>query len=181
VVRASGRQEFELEAVAPSAGKTLVVVVPELERSAEVADVVLKTPAAEEVPLFDAEPVEAPAPRWEPPLEATVFRERARRRNPLAVTGVVTGGVMLLCGVAGLTWNFASADALMRQQPGGPDALRPTVTRAQFELMRWSYPASWAALGLGAATTIVSAVWLARTETVSIAPTPMGVSVQGRW
>ncbi len=81
-------------------------------------------------------------------------------------------------------------ERLKRQQPGQPDALRPTVTEAQLAALRWMYPASWAAVGAGAVGVTVSAIFLATTgaapkATVGVVPLPGGqgllVPVSGRF
>lgn len=101
--------------------------------------------------------------------------------GPIAV--MATGGALLVAGGVGLAWSFASYDRFQRQQPGGPDAAAPTVTRAEFDTLGWVYPASLVAAGVGAAAIAVGATWRLKGASLALVPTPSGagVVVGGVW
>ena len=71
----------------------------------------------------------------------------------VAITGTyVASAALLALGIAGIVHSVGVSNALARQQPGGPDFERPTVTPDQVATARWVYPLSFVGLVLGAGT-----------------------------
>ncbi len=120
---------------------------------------------------------------------APVVTERPVDTSPRYVAPAVAfwavGGAAIVAGSAGLGWSYSTHDRFQRQQPGQPEAASPTVTRQQFDTLRWVYPASWAALGAGVASVGVGTVLYLSGKPVhaSVAPSPGGahVSMSGRF
>jgi len=166
-VTAAGFIAWSSEVSAPAEGQTLQVSVPAL--APEPSDAPMIATAATAAPLRAPEVVVRPADRVEPsPSKAP------------EVAGVVIGSAVLVTGAIGLAWSYSTNAALLAQQPGGANENAPTVSREQFETLKWVYPASWAAVGVGAATVAVSAYFLARSPSspaVSFAPLPGGGAV----
>lgn len=166
-VSAPGFVGWSTQVTAPGEGQTLQVTVPAL--------------VSEAVPVAAV----APKPVFETPRELLAAKTEVTQPSSKApaVVGVVLGSAVLITGIVGLGWSYSTNAALIAQQPGGPNASSPTVSREQFETLKWVYPASWAAVGVGAVSVAVSAYFLARpaSMTVSFAPLPGGgaVSLQG--
>ncbi len=122
-----------------------------------------------------------------PEPTVSVKAEQPNRTLPLMVTA--SGATLVAAGVGGLVYCFSGNARAMRQQPGGPDALTPSVTRSEFETMGKLYPLSWAAVGLGAAVLTGGVVWLSSESRPQAAPKLLvgvgdgaaSVSVQGRF
>lgn len=119
--------------------------------------------------------IAAPRPAPPPTIEVT-----APAPGPAAPGGAIAlisiGGAALVAGGVGLALTLTTYDRTVCQQPGNPCASAPTVTRSQFEQLQWQYPASWVAVGLGAAATVAGIVWYARGArgTLAVIPTTTG-------
>lgn len=158
--------------------QTQAVMVPAL-----VPQVELKKPPELPPPLVaapSADFVPSPFPTPTQPAPAGVqqsYAPPARPAGPIAL--ISAGGVLAISGTAGLIWSLRTYDGAMRQQPGGPDAAAPTVTRSQFDTLRWLYPASWAAVGVGAAALASGAAWQIKgtRATAALLPAGSGVAV----
>lgn len=130
-------------AVGPvDAGKSLVVAVP--------AQAAATPPPA---PAVAAAAPPAPAPAAPPKEVLQSVRPvpgtpGLRQAAPFLVTG---GGLCFALGVSGIVHALSVNSAVQAQQPGGPNAASPTVTRAQFQQLSWLYPASVGASVVGAA------------------------------
>jgi hypothetical protein len=70
-----------------------------------------------------------------------------RRAAPFLITG---GGLVFALGVTGIVHSLSVSHAVSAQQPGGPSAATPTVTRADIQQLAWMYPASVGAAVAGA-------------------------------
>ena len=96
-----------------------------------------------------------------PALEAlTPPAARTTRR----VAGTVVGGAgvaVLVAGLIGIGHSVGVRDALARQQPGGPDYNRPSVSSGDVVTAQGVYPTSWVAVVLGAAATATGTILFA--------------------
>ncbi|MBX7115777.1 MAG: hypothetical protein K1X64_15725 [Myxococcaceae bacterium] len=165
---APGRLEWSIR-VKVAAMSTVSVQVPSLEPR-----------AAQDAPV-------AAAPRARVPPGAApavpLVLEQPTEAAPYSVAGPVAlwavGGVAIVAGGVGLGWSYSTYGRFERQQPGQPEAATPTVTRQQFDTLRWVYPASWAALGVGVAAVGVGTVlyWSGKPVHASVAPAPGGGKV----
>lgn len=142
---------------APQPGGTLRVVVPKLEREVDVAEA-------------DRPVAPAPAHRLaEPTAEPSLDELGLRQAPPAPVSGrawaggalLVTGLVALVAGSMALGLSLDTYGRAQRQRPGGPDELAPTVSLAEFQALRWSYPLALVSLGVGAALSAFGALLLA--------------------
>ncbi len=185
-VTAPGYVAWAGEAKTPPEGQTEQVTVPALTADPKVAPVAaapVDAPFARPTTVTPAVTPEAPTPAAAKVTAPSPAPPGARAG---AIAGIVVGSAVAVAGAAGLGWSYSTNAALIAQQPGGPQANSPTVTREQFETMKWLYPASWAAVGVGLATLGVSAYFALRPEpsaAVSLVPTPGGaaVSLSGRF
>jgi hypothetical protein len=84
-----------------------------------------------------------------PSSEVVAVQKPTSRVLPKIATG--TGALLLAAGVAGIVHSQATLSAVQQQQPGGPMAESPTVTRAQYEQLRVIQPASIASAAVGSA------------------------------
>lgn len=104
------------------------------------------------------------------------------RSGPIVV--IAAGAAILAAGVAGLTYSSAGYARFQKQQDGGPDELRPTVSRSEFNRLHALYPASWAITGVGAAVLTTGISWMVlRTSdakasvSLAAAPAPNGGAI----
>lgn len=154
------------------------------EQSFEVAQppapVALTVPALEPIisPVRAAGPevvVVSPAPV--PPPSSRV---KSSGRKTAGVVTLVAGGVMGLSSLVGLVWSGDVLARVKRQQPGGPDAANPTVTRSQFARAQAFNAASIAgAIGGGLAlatgiTLLATAARVGETAAVGVVVTENG-------
>lgn len=96
-----------------------------------------------------------------PPAVATPGVDEPKP-GPMGPGPVVLGTASSAVALAGLVGAIATQntfDAYRRQQPGGPDALQPTVTRSQFATATTVWPMSVGALALGVVGVTVSVLW----------------------
>lgn len=180
VASADGAETF-MAKVKVGPQQTVAFKLPPLVEKA-VAGAPPPTPApaddAEPLPPPSDAPVErqadltpAPLVTAEQQLVAQPFQLKFHAR-PGPVALMAGGGLVLAAGAAGVGLSLDVHQRAMRQQPGGPDAGNPTVSRQQFEQLQWAYPLSWVAVGVGAAALLGGAAW-------SVLPTGNGVSIQG--
>lgn len=173
---------WSLELPPPAAGQTVEVLVPALQKVSE-----LKAPppmVSADAPATKPQVVLAPSVASSAPTTAFIVRRNVDTRvAPAAVAGVVTGGALVVAGAAGVAWSTITYGKLQAQQPGQPQEGNPTVTRKDFDTMQWLYPASWGAVGVGAALGIASGIILAKGVPVSVSVGPQGgaVTVQGQF
>lgn len=108
-----------------------------------------------DVPLLEPEAAPPPEPSLiAPTVEAPPPQVTAPARNGTALVGVVNlaaGSALILAGAIGLGYSQSVIDKVARQQPGGPDFNRPTVTRSEYGTAQTLYPLSWVGLGVGVA------------------------------
>lgn len=156
--------------------------------SSQVWDLTLVPSAPEpQAPLAQA-PAETPATQSAPasvvpaPLGPTVVSAESPVKSKV-VPGVITaiGAVVAGVGAAGLGYTYIRYDAVKRQQPGGPDANNPQVSKDEFNTMRTLYPLSWIAVGVGAAVTATGLFTLFYTPaspspSVALVPLPGGMA-----
>jgi hypothetical protein len=132
-------------------------------------------PTTPDVPVAGRDEERLPPPSIVAPRESVLTAE-ARRDERALKTGALTmmagGGAVMVAGIAGLAWSFSTYAKVMRQQPGGPDAAMPTVTRSTFATLQWMYPAAWVAAALGAVAVAGGATWM-------LLPTGNGAAVSG--
>ncbi len=175
------------------AGAYRVTVFAPGRRSMQKGFEVSSTPAAVTV-SFEALEREAPVIA-QPPLPAVVIVAPVVAPKPspvrrVSTAGVVTltaGAVVLAASTAGLIWSGDVLTRVARQQPGGPDAAAPTVTRGEFNLAQPLQAASVAgaivgglAVVTGVTLLIVNANQSAPLEAgLSLSPTGAGVSLRG--
>lgn len=184
VARAPGREPWSTTVVAWQK-QTVAVVVPQLAVASELRRPAgLKTLEAA-LPPAPMVTVESAAPPPPPPPAAVVAQApvsvtRTAPASPTRGAGVVmlaSGVAVTAAGVAGLVWTWETHARFERQQPGQVNASSPTVTREQFETMRWMYPASWVAAGVGAAMAVTGVVLVAKggaSATIAVVPSPSG-------
>jgi hypothetical protein len=95
------------------------------------------------------------------------------------------GGALAVAGAVGLAWTYSNYETFKQQQPGGSSYGHPTVTQSQFDTMSQVYPASWAAVGVGAAAVAGGVLWYVKGAhpPVTLSPTPSGATatVTGRF
>lgn len=124
-------------------------------------------------PLMPAEPLMAP------PLPPPVFvatRREAPASRLLPAIALTASAMVFIAGITGLGWSYTTGSQL--------NAPSPTVTRAQFEVMRTVFPLSWATAAVGAAGLVASGAWLWRngaTPGVTVMPALGGASIRGSW
>lgn len=100
---------------------------------------------------------------------------------------VAVGGTLMAVGTAGIVYGQVLNARVSRQQPEGPDAANPTVTRAEFQTAKTLYPAAWSVAGVGATALAVGVVGLvvAPTSSVKVAWVPGhgagAIAVSGRF
>jgi hypothetical protein len=183
VARAPGREPWSSTVVAWQK-QTVAVVVPqltvasELRKPAELKTLEAALPPAPMVTVEAAAPPPPPPPAAvaEAPVSVTRTAPASSTRGP-GVVLLASGVAVTAAGVAGLVWTYETHARFERQQPGQVNAASPTVTREQFETMRWMYPASWVAAGVGAAMAVTGVVLVAKggsSATVAVVPTPSG-------
>jgi hypothetical protein len=128
-------------------------------------------------PMVDSTLLVPPPP---PPAEEVV--RAAPRTTPSGISkpGVallVSGAVVFAAGAVGLVYSATISEAANLQQPGHPEFANPTVTRAQFNLIRVLYPTSWAVVTVGAVAAAIGVVFMVKGVGVSVAPN--GVALNG--
>lgn len=123
----------------------------------------------------------------EPPGSSSVESRPDSFTRPPGWPPVVlaVGGTLVAVGSAGVVYGQVMNARVARQQPDGPDAANPTVTRADFQTAKNVYPAAWAVAGVGAAAIAASVVGFAVTPRSSLqlvwVPGPGSLSVSGRF
>jgi serine/threonine-protein kinase len=158
------------------ATQTVSVVVPRLAPSKGRVDSPQVATAPNAATLTPAsEPL-----RQQGPVSTVVVTPKQDKTAPIAV--ISAGAVLTAAGTAGLLWSYSTHDQFRRQQPGGPNAANPTVTRQQFDTLRWMYPVSWGVTAAGLAAVGGGIVWYVqrdRPTPVTVAPAGSGVQVSG--
>ncbi len=104
-------------------------------------------PVAEPQPVLTPQP--APAPEPPPAVVEPAPMPPPRSRAAAFITGGA-GLAFLGVGVGGLVYSLGVANQYRLQQPGGPNAASPTVSRADAATAQTLYPISIASLVLGA-------------------------------
>ena len=74
------------------------------------------------------------------------------------MTLIVAGAIAASAGALGLGWSFSNYNALQAQKINVLPPDQYSVTRDDYERLKWVYPASWVAAGAGAASVIAGAV-----------------------
>ncbi len=85
------------------------------------------------------------------PASAEVSRGASVGRGSRVPGGIIAGAGVAVAGlgIAGIAYSWSVNDAVLRQQPGGPNYANPTVTRAQYRALGWIYPGALVLTGLG--------------------------------
>ena len=96
-----------------------------------------------------------------------------------AVGLMSAGAAVVATGIAGLAWSFNTYDRFQKQQPGQANFGAPTITRSDLSTVRWVYPASWVAAGVGAVAVAAGAVLYVRgtQTTFAVVPSQSGVGL----
>ncbi len=151
---------------APEPGGTLRVVLPKLEREVDAA--------APDRPVVERPAQRLVEPNAEPSLAELGLKAAAPAPVPARTWAggalLVTGLLALVGGGMALGLSLDTYGRALRQRPGGPDELQPTVTLQELLALRWSYPVSLVALGVGAALGGFGAVLLALPTPAASAP-----------
>ncbi len=98
---------------------------------------------------------------------------------------IVTGSLVTVAGAVGLGWSSATYSALQAQRI---NVLPPAsyVSKADYEAIKWVYPASWVGVGVGAAAIITGAVLAAKkpaavTLSPSVGPNGAAMTLSGQF
>lgn len=180
----------ELSVLASAPGRhdwsTRVRVGPSGTASVQVPSLLLKEPAVADAPTPSPVVTVTPPPSDDSatgqPSQGLGLERRASQSAKYATPAIacwVAGGAAIVAGSAGLGWSLSTYGRFERQQPGHPDEASPTVTRQQFDTLRWMYPASWAVLGLGVASVGAGTLLYLQGEPVTtrVAAGPGGATV----
>ncbi len=150
-----------IEVVAP--GSIVTQKVPQLKPVVLAA----LTPASPPAPASDSKiellpwnPSAATTALSAPPvLSASVTAPaRSSATRTAGVTLIVAGAIAASAGALGLGWSFSTYNALQAQKINVLPPDQYSVTRDDYERLKWVYPASWVAAGAGAASVIAGAV-----------------------
>lgn len=135
-----GAEIWSVQVMVPPGPSTQQLIVPD-----SVIEVTAPAPRKEDAPV---------QPALVPTDSAPLVQEAALQAPPSRVlpkVAVGSGAFLLAAGVVGLVHSRLTLDAVAQQQPGGPLAENPSVTRAQYEQLRVIQPASVAATAVGSA------------------------------
>lgn len=102
--------------------------------------------------------------------QGTLQQESPGPSRTVSLAMAAGGATLLAAGAVGILYSFSVNDRVQRQQVGGPDFENPTVTRSQYEALRFIYPLSWAAVGLGTASMGASTYFLLKPSPAASAP-----------
>ena len=97
---------------------------------------------------------------------------------------VVGGSLVAVAGAVGLGWSASTYGALQNQRI---NVLPPSsyVTKEDYERLKWAYPASYAALGVGAAAIVGGVILAVKKQPVTVAPSVgpggAGVTLSGQF
>ncbi|MBS2027272.1 MAG: hypothetical protein JST54_05140 [Deltaproteobacteria bacterium] len=127
-------------------------------------------------------PYPTPPPADGPTTTTTTTTTAPEPSRALPVALLVSGAVLVAGGVGCIVYSSGVHGAVDDQQPGGPNAGAPTVTRSQYQTAGTLYPVGWGAavVGAGAAAFGIWELLQHDAPPVAMAPTPGGAMVAAR-
>lgn len=168
IVALAPDREVWTTTVTVAARQTVAVAVPALAASSE-----LKRP--DDIKEFESSLTVVPLVTIEAPSAVARPTTVARAQPPTrsAAVGLISAGaVVAATGIAGLGWSLTTYERFQKQQPGQPGFAEPTVTRSDLSTVRWVYPVSWVAAGVGVAAAAAGAVLYVKGSRTSFAVVP---------